>query len=191
MCDISSESTIRALKEYISIWELRHQIVSDNGPAFASEQFQDFVLRNAKHTKTVPYHPASNGGRLRTPCALLLKKKFKVLLMDNTRQNALCKYLFYCRSTSHCTEKTPAELHLNRCLRTRLNVIKSDIRSRAEQKQLSTNCNVSDYEIAANGDISARRSGETTSTKPPGTISARTEGRRSSRVPKPRQILNS
>ena len=61
MCDISSESAIRALKEYISIWGLPHQIVTDNGPAFASEQFQEFVLRNAiKYTKTVPYYPASN-----------------------------------------------------------------------------------------------------------------------------------
>ena len=90
-------------------------------------------LRNViKHTKTVPYHSASNGAA--ENAARTFKKKFGVLLKDNTRQDALCKYLFYYRSTSHC-EKTPAELHLNRCLGTRQDVIKPDIRSRVEQKQ--------------------------------------------------------
>ncbi|KYN30377.1 hypothetical protein ALC56_15304, partial [Trachymyrmex septentrionalis] len=40
------------------------------------------------------------------------------------------------RSTPHCTtEKTPAKLHLNRRFSTKLDVIKSDIRSKVEQKQ--------------------------------------------------------
>ena len=87
-------------------------------------------MRNdIKHTKTVPYHPASNGAA--ENAVRTFKKKFKILLKDNTRQNTLCKYLFYYRLTSHCTtEKTSAELHLNRHLRTRL-----DIKSKVEQKQ--------------------------------------------------------
>ena len=92
-------------------------------------------MRNAiKHTKTVPYHPASNEAA--ENAVRTFKKKFKVLLRDNTRHDALYKYLFYYRSTPHCTtEKTPAELHLNRRLRTKLDVIKPDVRSRVEQKQ--------------------------------------------------------
>jgi len=135
MCDISSESAIRALKEYISIWGLPHQIVTDNGPAFASEQFQEFLLHNAiKHTKIVPYHSASNEAA--ENAVRTFKKKFKVLLKDNMKHDALCKYLFYYRSTPHCTtEKTPAKLHLNRRFSTKLDVIKSDIRSKVEQKQ--------------------------------------------------------
>ncbi|KYN30447.1 hypothetical protein ALC56_15143 [Trachymyrmex septentrionalis] len=192
-------------------------------------------------------------------------------------------------------EKTPAKLHLNRRLRTRLDVIKPDIRSRIKQKQgnqrffkgnraitfgdndsvmtkdyrtkswrqaiveqispvtynvrtddgriwrrrtdqlwacnlclpescmieaselpedgilpdrsisvtpnvknngdkegtLSISCNVSEYKIIVNGDISAHSPGEITSTKFSRTISTRTEvWRHSSRVPKPRKILN-
>jgi len=84
MCDIFPESAIRALKEYISIWGLPHQIVSDNGTAFASDQFREFVLRNAiKHTKTVPYHPASNG--VAENAVRTFKKKFEVFLKDNAR----------------------------------------------------------------------------------------------------------
>jgi len=67
------------------------------------------------------------------------KKKFKILFKDNARQDALCKYLFYYRMTSHCMEKTLAELHLNRRLRTRLDVIKPDIRNRIEQKRSNNN----------------------------------------------------
>ncbi|XP_018338824.1 PREDICTED: uncharacterized protein LOC108746506 [Trachymyrmex septentrionalis] len=78
---------------------------------------------------TVPYHSASNEAA--ENAVRTFKKKFKVLFKDNMKHDALCKYLFYYRSTPHCTtEKTPAELHLNRRLRTRL-----DIRSRVEQKQ--------------------------------------------------------
>jgi len=47
----------------------------------------------------------------------------------------------YYRSTPHVTmEKTSAELHLNRRLRTRLDIIKPDIRSRIEQKQSDQQC---------------------------------------------------
>ena len=54
-----------------------------------------------------------------------------------------------------------------------------------------TNYNVSDCQVTANGDISARRQGEITAAKPRQTVSTRTEvGRRSSRISKPRQILD-
>ncbi|KYM95857.1 Uncharacterized protein K02A2.6 [Cyphomyrmex costatus] len=120
----------RAVKEYTSTWGVPYQIVSDNGPAFASEQFKEFVSRNAiKHTKMVPYHPASNGAA--ENAVRTFKKKFKLLLKDYTRQDALCKYLFHYRVTPHCTtEKSPAELQLNRRLRTRLDIIKGILKRR-------------------------------------------------------------
>ena len=99
-----------------------------------ASSFKNLYYKILKHTKIIPYHLASNGEPENAVCTF--NKKFKVLLKDNTRQDALYKYLFYYRSTSHCTtEKTPAELHLNRCLRTRLDVIKPNIRNRVEQKQ--------------------------------------------------------
>jgi transposase InsO family protein len=38
------------------------EIVSDNGPPFSSEKFNNFcVENNVKHTLTPPYHSQSNG----------------------------------------------------------------------------------------------------------------------------------
>ena len=38
------------------------QLVSDNGPQFASEEFAQFMRANGvKHIRCAPYHPASNG----------------------------------------------------------------------------------------------------------------------------------
>jgi len=47
MRDITTKSTIKALQEYICSWGIPHQVVSDNGPAFTSSQFKEFVSRNA------------------------------------------------------------------------------------------------------------------------------------------------
>ena len=79
MCNISSEST----KSFKRVYKHIGAAISDNGPAFASEQFREFVLRNAiKHMKTVLYHP-SNRAAENAVCTL--KKKYKVLLKDNAR----------------------------------------------------------------------------------------------------------
>ena len=37
-------------------------MVADNGPAFMSMEFAQFMQRNGiRHVTTAPYHPASNG----------------------------------------------------------------------------------------------------------------------------------
>ena len=38
------------------------QLVSDNGPQFTAEEFENFLQSNGiKHIKCAPHHPASNG----------------------------------------------------------------------------------------------------------------------------------
>ena len=37
-------------------------VVADNGPCFASKEFEDFMKRKGvTHIKTAPYHPSLNG----------------------------------------------------------------------------------------------------------------------------------
>ena len=60
--DCTTATIIDKLQLSFSSLGLPQVLVSDNGPAFCSTDFQDFIKQNGNnHVKTVPYHPASNG----------------------------------------------------------------------------------------------------------------------------------
>lgn len=128
MTDITTESTIRAFKEFFGTWGIPLTLVTDNGPSFVSDKFTTFLRCNGiKHVRTAPYHPASNGeaeNAVRT-----FKAKFKLLLPRMSRTEALSKFLFANRSAVHSTTGvSPAELQFNRKMRTRLDLLKPTVR---------------------------------------------------------------
>ncbi|XP_011408387.1 PREDICTED: uncharacterized protein K02A2.6-like [Amphimedon queenslandica] len=58
----SAEVTIQVLRKLFAMHELPEQLVSDNGTAFTSHQFKEFMSKNGIcHSLTSPYHPRSNG----------------------------------------------------------------------------------------------------------------------------------
>ena len=58
----NSSNTIRELRKLFTTHGIPEVIVSDNGTAFTSVDFSDFMAKNGvKHLKTAPYHPATNG----------------------------------------------------------------------------------------------------------------------------------
>ena len=58
----SSQQAIQALRRVFSTHGLPQILVSDNGAAFSSSEFQTFVAQNGfKHVRSAPYHPATNG----------------------------------------------------------------------------------------------------------------------------------
>lgn len=62
MKSTSSEKTISVLRTIFARNGLPEQIVSDNGPQYTSEEFQDFMRKNGiKYFKSAPHHPATNG----------------------------------------------------------------------------------------------------------------------------------
>ena len=62
MSSPSSQQAIQALRRVFSTHGLPQILVSDNGAAFSSSEFQTFVTRNGfKHVRSAPYHPATNG----------------------------------------------------------------------------------------------------------------------------------
>ena len=62
MKQTTSNRTIAALRHVFSSHGIPVQIVSYNGPQFTSSDFAEFVKKNGtKHSRTSPYHPASNG----------------------------------------------------------------------------------------------------------------------------------
>ena len=62
MMSTTAERTVEALRSIFTAHGLPEQLVSDNGPQFTSEVFQEFVQQNdVKHIRCSPYHPSSNG----------------------------------------------------------------------------------------------------------------------------------
>ncbi|XP_043224264.1 uncharacterized protein K02A2.6-like [Amphibalanus amphitrite] len=113
-------------------------VVTDNGPTFTSSEFSDFLKRNGvKHKRTPPYHSASNGQVER--CVRTLKEnllKNEVSGEKRTLRHQVDSFLFAYRNTPHTvTGKTPAELFLRRAPRTRLSLLKPNLKAQVEKMQ--------------------------------------------------------
>ena len=62
MSSTTVSKTMDVLRQMFAAYGLPHQIVSDNGPQFISDDFATFTKMNGiKHIRSAPYHPASNG----------------------------------------------------------------------------------------------------------------------------------
>ena len=63
----TSDETIEKLRIVFTNFGLPEQIVTDNGSAFRSKEFETFLQRNGiQQIRTEPYHPSSNGQAERT-----------------------------------------------------------------------------------------------------------------------------
>ncbi len=59
---LSTSSVIKFLKRNIARYGLMEELVSDNGPQYTSQQFQEFMKQcDIQHTTSSPLHPQSNG----------------------------------------------------------------------------------------------------------------------------------
>lgn len=110
-------------------------VVSDNGPAFTSELYSTFLKKNGVRRMLVPpYHPASNGAAERA--VQTVKNKLRKAGPGDIRTQIARMLLTY-RSTPHeVTGCCPSELLLGRKLRTALDLLHPDLRTKVLQKQL-------------------------------------------------------
>lgn len=132
----TASGLIDRLIELFSRWGLPKQIVSDNGPQFASKEFGDFTKYNGiEHIFTAPYHPASNG--LAENAVRTLKRVIKKAIQEKQNiDRALWTFLIYYRNVEHSTTgESPATLLLGRHIRTRLDIIKPDRESQVKRAQ--------------------------------------------------------
>lgn len=131
MSKTTSAQTAQKLDTLFAAYGYPEELVTDNGPQFTSDEFQEFLQhRGIRHTRTPPYHAASNGAAerlVRTTKTALLKQ----VLCDNlagvkrTTQERLNDFLLSYRCTpSSVTAKTPAELFLKRVPRIKLSLLK-------------------------------------------------------------------
>lgn len=138
----TAQKTIEQLQVICAQFGLPEEIVTDNGPQFVSDEFENFVKENViTHTTTPPYHASSNGLAERA-VQTLKQELLKQVVEDNCRdrkrilQHKLSNFLFQYRTTPHtATGKTPAELFLGCLPRTRLVMLKPGFSRTRREKQ--------------------------------------------------------
>ncbi|XP_037505881.1 uncharacterized protein K02A2.6-like [Rhipicephalus sanguineus] len=131
----SADATISALRMAFAQHGLPDIIVSDNGPAFTSAQYLDFLTRNGIRRMLVPpYHPASNGAAERA--VQTVKNKLKKSRLGNF-QTQLSRFLFHYRTTPHeVTGRPPCELLTGRAFKTPLDVLRPSLQTSVLVRQL-------------------------------------------------------
>eukprot|EP00057_Strongylocentrotus_purpuratus_P023342 XP_011677816.1 PREDICTED: uncharacterized protein K02A2.6-like [Strongylocentrotus purpuratus] len=131
----TSEATIEKLREVFATHGLPNTLVSDNGPCFTSDEFAKFMKMNAiNHIRGAPYHPATNGLAERAVQTV----KGALRKMSGPLHTRLSRFLLSYRTTPQATTKqSPAELLMNRKLRTRITSVLPDVNATVEKKQFA------------------------------------------------------
>eukprot|EP00731_Ephydatia_muelleri_P018868 Em0011g908a len=129
----SSQQAVKFLRSVFSTHGLPDILVSDNGSAFSSSEFEEFVKRNGfRHIRVAPYHPASNGAAER---AVQTLKEY----LSKTRgdlETRLSRFLFQYRLTPQTsTGSSPAELLFGRRPKSHLDFIHPDLSARVALQQ--------------------------------------------------------
>lgn len=131
----SSAVVIEELRTAFAKFGLPETIVTDNGPGFVSQEFEQCLKKNGvKHITSATYHPATNG--LVERAVQIVKRGLKKVTSGSITTRP-AKVLFTYRITPQGTTGiSPAELLLGRRPRTRLDLLKPHTAERVEAKQL-------------------------------------------------------
>lgn len=111
---------IKVMRTVFTTHDLPEVIMSDNGTAFTSAEFQEFLRQNGvRHITSAPYHPSTNGVAERA-----VQTSKDALRKDDSGdiETRLSNFLFHYRTTPHTTTGISlAELLMGRRIRTRPN----------------------------------------------------------------------
>ena len=134
MHSITSSATLEKLQSIFSIHGLPRTLVTDNGSAFTSKDFQSFIQSNGiQHITSAPYHPSTNG--LAERMVQCFKEGLK-RIQGGTLQSRISRFLFHYRITPHTvTGLSPAELLMGRRPRSKLDLLFPNMSNKMEQYQ--------------------------------------------------------
>ena len=125
--------TIEKLRAIFATHGLPERIVTDNGTVFTSEEFEKFLHQNGiAHTRTAPYHPASNG--LVEHAVQTFKQGIK-RLHEGTVQLRLTCLVEVQTHTATTMGRFPTELLLGRQPRSQLDLLHPDVSGRVQGSQ--------------------------------------------------------
>ncbi len=125
MTSTTSQKTIEVLSNIFETHGLPDKIVTDNGPQFASADFEKFCSdRGVEHALTPPYHPQSNG--LAERFVQTFKKAMKKAEATPSKTTSLLRnFLVTYRITTHpTTGKSPSEVLFGRRIKTTLDLMR-------------------------------------------------------------------
>ena len=146
----TTRPTVECMRRSFATHGIPRYMVTDNGPQFRSEEFEQFMRSNGiRHQCTPPYHPATNGQVERM--VQELKKSLKSKPSDRSWSHQVSLVLLHYRTTPHSvTSKTPAELLIKRQPRTRLSLVRpvagQEIRDRQRADFNEAVANVREFE---------------------------------------------
>ncbi|XP_061883310.1 uncharacterized protein K02A2.6-like isoform X1 [Entelurus aequoreus] len=134
MSNITAPTTIDKLRQVFAVHGLPDTLVTDNGPTFTSELFSEFMQQNGiHHIRTAPFHPASNG--LAERAVQTVKEGLKRMTGDSL-STQLSRFLFKYRLTPQTTTgRTPAEMLMGRRPKSRLDLLRPDMKAKVQGKQ--------------------------------------------------------
>ncbi|GFQ97795.1 uncharacterized protein K02A2.6 [Trichonephila clavata] len=108
----TTKKTIECLRDSFARFGLPRELVSDNGSQFTSYEFQRFMQRNGvKHKTSAPFKPSSNGQA----------ERYVATLKQSLR--AMHKYI-----------RSPAMLFLKRDIRTRIDLLLPELKTKIQDK---------------------------------------------------------
>lgn len=132
----TSAMTINFLQMLFAHTGFPLQLVSDNGAQFTSEEFQCFLKSNGVRHIT-RHQPATNG--LAERFVQTFKHSMKLSRKEELPlHQKIANFLLAYRNTAHATTgQLPAMLFMGRNLRSRLDLLKPDIRKHVQDRQCS------------------------------------------------------
>ncbi|XP_062501692.1 uncharacterized protein K02A2.6-like [Corticium candelabrum] len=136
MTSTTARVTIKKLQRLFATHGIPEIVVSDNGAAFTSAEFRQFMEGNGiKHIYSAPYHPSSNG--LAERAVATFKGAMKRMNSEyGSLESKIDRFLLRYRITPHATTgEPPALLLLGRMPRSRLDLLRPDLAAYTYKKQ--------------------------------------------------------
>ncbi|XP_062513311.1 uncharacterized protein K02A2.6-like [Corticium candelabrum] len=136
MTSTTARVTIKKLQRLFATHGIPEIVVSDNGAAFTSAEFRQFMEGNGiKHIYSAPYHPSSNG--LAERAVATFKGAMKRMNSEyGALESKIDRFLLRYRITPHATTgEPPALLLLGRMPRSRLDLLRPDLAAYTYKKQ--------------------------------------------------------